>query len=244
MAKDGVEESDDITTMDPRKLDQEAQIVKGYEKLLVKRTEIERKLIESDKKLLALGISPLGNSGATKPDDSRVLPKTGKSPVKSSAESWEKQEIKRLDSMINDLKIKLDAQDKKFDMFDTKLGKAGQAISDPVGFAFNMLTKGSFITKLLGSAGAVIALYEIILTVVKKMFEDGGAFDIRLRVRDELKAYGPLQKILDIRSGRVFFAPDTSIYQGTALSSNGGKNASGTQRFNRLHSGATMGDMI
>lgn len=241
----GVEESDDITLIDPRKLDAEARKIREAEKLADRKEEVERRLIQSEKKLLALGISPLRTDGSIKPDDSRQVPKTGKAPVGSPSNTAKlEKEIAELKEQIKDLGEFTKKIESKFDTVEEKLGEASRIASDPVGYIVNIFTKSGFITKLLGTAGAAIALYEIVLSAIEKAFGVGGPFDIGVRVRDELKAFGPLQKILDIRSGKIFFSPDTSIYQGVAMSSNTSKLAGDMQRFNRLHAGTMIGDTL
>jgi len=114
------------------------------------------------------------------------------------------------------LKEKVEKNEKFIDVARDDLNKVSDIVSDPVRFITNIFTNPKFITKLLGVGTAAIGLYHVVLGFIEKR-------DIRVRVLNELKAFGPLQKILDIRAGRIFFSADTSVYQGTATSSNTSK---------------------
>lgn len=110
--------------------------------------------------------------------------------------------------------------------------------NNPIGFVQGK-AMGSF-TKL-GIYGLIAqfaidtaqSMYGEILAEVKKGFEEGGVFDIRKDVLNEMKHVANIEHILAVHRGEVFFTNDTSelLRQGVPQTSNTREKVNGHKQY-------------
>lgn len=112
-------------------------------------------------------------------------------------------------------------------------------IKNPVGFIADKLPL------ILGIAGPVaLALFAVkiaeqVFELIKSQFGAGGLFDVRKLVLDQVKSFSPIQTLINIKAGLVFFTSDAGqkLRQGAPQFSNTMQLRDNHRKFQLLHLG-------
>jgi len=92
-----------------------------------------------------------------------------------------------------------------------------------------------------GPAGLVVALVPQIIDAVLNEFEDGGAFDTRVKEIQEVSVLGPIDYLIDINSGVVLFAQSGYLSDEPPTVVNTDRLVAGQMRYLQFNSGDYTG---
>lgn len=208
-----IDEPVDLNLINVDQYNKEVEKIKKAESLAIKAGVVKRKL--------AAGVAPIQTATTTpepieaKNVEGPTLPKgfkrepdlitggvlaAGKAPVTTQAKSFKQ-------SIEEDIAKKFGLTD-KIQQKAKQLGKAGDIVSDPVGFVSNNLED---IFKLAGPVALATIGFQLFKEAesdIEKEFEAGGIFDIRKYVLNASKAVPQLNTLINISQGSVFFTAD------------------------------------
>ncbi len=109
---------------------------------------------------------------------------------------------------------------------------------NPVGFGIGqmkgLLMKGGIYGFI---ALAVLAMAEQIYSEIKRLYADGGPYDVRKQMMDRDREIVELDNLINRRAGRVFFTSDTELQQGAPEFSNTSRLRDRAIVYQALHLG-------
>ncbi len=221
-----VSEELDLRIIDQESLEREAKKLEKAEDLAKRKTEVEKVLdkkfrnIEDQKaeqRLTAIGTPDQSPPGKKKgePDDKK------KSEEKIAEDKLQKleEDIERIDPIV---------------------GELSGLVQNPIGFLLGKITRGPILFKLLGAMLGLKVAFDIILGIVEDMFKPGGVADIRVKVRNEVKLFSELDKLVDIKAGRLFFLADTRLTQSAVGRGSTSELSNEMNRFRELNIGGDL----
>lgn len=211
----GVEESGDITIIDPEKLDEEYRKILEAEKLVARKEKVEAKLGSGTRKM-------------TETD------------AEGGTEEVLSEDLKRMAKEWKEYKAKVEKLEEFEDKFTDEIGKLSTFANNPMGWITRQFTDIKFIVKFIGVLAALKAFEMAIQRIVEDWLGPGGGGDVRVKVLAIVRSIPELGKILDIRSGKIFFSPVKGIFQGVGMTSNMDNKQNGMQRFTQIHGGTSM----
>jgi len=141
---------------------------------------------------------------------------------------------------FEELKAKVERLEEFETKFSDELGKLSTFANNPVGWITRQFTGQKFIAKFIGVIVALKAFEAARQHIVEDWLGDGGGGDVRVKVMAIVRTIPELAKMLDIRSGKVFFSPVKGIFQGVGMTANTDNKHVGMQRFTQIHGGTSM----
>lgn len=218
-----VSEEIDLRIIDQESLEREAKKLEKAQKLADKKKEIEKVL---DKKL-------------PKTDELKTAIGTPESRETIAGKEKEKTDDKKKDEEKK-AEAKLTKLEEDIERIDPIVGELAGIIQNPIGFLLGKITRGPILFKLLGAMLGLKVAFDIILGIIEDMFKPGGIADIRVKVRNEVKLFSELDKLVDIRAGRVFFLADTRLTQSAVGRGSTSELSNEMNRFRELNIGGSL----
>ena len=109
---------------------------------------------------------------------------------------------------------------------------------NPMGFGMGQLKGLMMKGGIYGFiALAVISMAEQVYQEIKRLYADGGPYDVRKQMMDRDREMVELSSIIDRRAGRVFFTSDTELQQGAPEYSNTSRLRDRAIIYQALHLG-------
>jgi len=149
----------------------------------------------------------------------------------STAAKDQAKKVKAMSRKLAEIEEKQRETDSKIKGF---LDKFSRGATDPQGLmqdAIGTFLKGS---RAIPIIGAIIASSIAVFKAIEKEFGPGGIFDLRLKVLDAVKSILGLLHLIDIESGEVFMAADTSTPFAVAHTNNTETKRDGHVRYNQV----------
>jgi len=218
-----VSEELDLRIIDQESLEREAQKVAEAEKLVEKKEKAEKALAKKTPKSDELK-TPIGT-----PASAESIAGQKKDEEKDKDEAEEKKAEARLEKV-----------EETIEKIDPIVGELAGIVQNPIGFLLGKITRGPVLFKLLGAMLGLKVAFDIILGVIEQMFQPGGVADIRVKVRNEVKLFAELDKLVDIRAGRVFFLADTRLTQSAVGRGSTSELSNEMNRFRELNIGGDL----
>lgn len=218
-----VSEELDLRIIDQESLEREAQKVAEAEKLVEKKEKAEKALAKKTPKSDELK-TPIGT-----PASAESIAGQKKDEEKDKDKAEEKKAEARLEKV-----------EETIEKIDPIVGELAGIVQNPIGFLLGKITRGPVLFKLLGAMLGLKVAFDIILGVIEQMFQPGGVADIRVKVRNEVKLFAELDKLVDIRAGRVFFLADTRLTQSAVGRGSTSELSNEMNRFRELNIGGDL----
>jgi len=149
----------------------------------------------------------------------------------ATAAKTQAKKVKVMSKQLAEIERKQKEQDTKFKNFFNKFGKG---VTSPQGLIQEGIESFMSSSRAIPIIGAIIAASVGVFKAIEKEFGPGGIFDLRLKVFDIVKSILGLLHLIDIESGEVFMAADTSSPFNVAHTNNTETKRDGHVRYNQV----------
>lgn len=169
-------------------------------------------------------------------DDKKKLSKSGvierdEAALASGDAKAQAKKVKAMSNKLAEIEAKQKEQDTKIKSF---LSKFGKGVTSPQALIEEGISSFMSSSRAIPIIGAIIAASAAIFKAIEKEFGPGGVFDLRVKVYDIVRSILALAHLIDIESGEVFMAADTSSPFNVAHTNNTETKRDGHVRYNQV----------
>jgi len=169
-------------------------------------------------------------------DDKKKLAKSGvierdEAALASGDAKAQAKKVKAMSEKLSEIERSQKETDAKLKNFFNKIGKG---VTSPEGLVQEGIESFMTSSRAIPIIGAIIAASVGFFKAIEKEFGPGGLFDLRVKVHDIVRSILALAHLIDIESGEVFMAADTSSPFNVAHTNNTETKRDGHVRYNQV----------